>query len=115
VIAAASPRSVLASFWYVFEPFGRISVEDMMTTKERLHRLVDELPEPALAEAEHLLQKLQKQAADPLLRALTDASEDDELETEEERVAIAEARAAMARGELETWERVRADLLPRRS
>ena len=86
-----------------------------MTTKERLHRLVDELPEPELAQLEHRLQELQKQAADPLFRALTDAPEDDELETEEERAAIAEARAAIARGETETWERVRADLLPRRS
>ena len=68
-----------------------------------------------LAEAEHLLQTLQKEAADPLLRALADAPVDDEPETNEERAAIVGARAAIARGELETWERVRADLLPRRS
>jgi len=82
-----------------------------MTTKERLYRLIDELPEPVLAEAEQLLQKLQQQATDPLVRALAKAPEDDEPETEEERLAIAEARAAIARGEVEPWEQVRADLL----
>jgi hypothetical protein len=84
-----------------------------MTTKERLHRLVDALPDPVLAEAEHLLEELQQRAADPLLQALAAAPEDDEPETDEERAAIAEARAAIARGEVESWEQVRADLLRR--
>ena len=34
-----------------------------MTTKERLHRLIDELPESALADAEWLLQDLRRDAA----------------------------------------------------
>ncbi len=84
-----------------------------MTTKDKLHRLVDALPEPVLDEAERLLQELQRRAADPLLRALAAAPEDDEPDTEEERAAIAEARAAIARGEVEPWEQVRADLLRR--
>lgn len=84
-----------------------------MTTKEKLHRLVDALPEPVLDEAEHLLQELQQRAADPLLRVLAAAPDDDEPETEEERAAIAEARAAIARGEVEPWEQVRADLVRR--
>ncbi len=84
-----------------------------MTTKEKLHRLVDALPEPVLDEAEQLLQGLAQRADDPLLRALAAAPEDDEPETEEERSAIAEARAAIARGEVEPWEHVRTDLLRR--
>lgn len=44
---------------------------------------------------------------DPFLRALAAAAEDEEPETEEERAAIAEARVAIARGEVEPWEHVR--------
>jgi hypothetical protein len=84
-----------------------------MTTKEKLHQLVDALPEPVLNEAEELLRELQQRATDPLLRALAAASEDDEPETEEERKAVAEARAAVARGEVEPWETVRERLLHR--
>lgn len=84
-----------------------------MTTKEKLHRLLDTLPEPAWEEAEQLLEELQQRATDPLLRALAAAPEDDEPETEAEREAIAEARAAVARGEVEPWEHVRTELLRR--
>lgn len=85
-----------------------------MTTKEKLHRMIDALPEPVLDEAEQLLQELQRRADDPWLRALASAAEDDESETEEERAAIAEARAAIARGEVESWEQVRTELLRRK-
>jgi hypothetical protein len=84
-----------------------------MTTKEMLHRLVDALPEPMRDEAEELLRGLQQRAADPLLRALAGAPEDDEPETEEEREAVAEARAEVAHGEVEPWEKVRDRLLRR--
>jgi hypothetical protein len=84
-----------------------------MTTREELHRLVDALQEPVLDEAEELLRDLQQRAADPLLRALTAAPEDDEPETEEEREAVAEARAEVARGKVEPWEKVRDRLLSR--
>jgi hypothetical protein len=102
---------MLGGVWYAPASSGTISAEDKMTTKEKLHQLVDALPEPVLAEAEHLLQDLRLRAVDPFLRALAAAPEDDEPETEEERAAIAEARAAIARGEVEPWEQVRADLL----
>jgi hypothetical protein len=85
----------------------------MMTTKEKLHRLVDALPNAVLDEAEDFLQELQQRATDPLLQALAAAPEDDEPETDEERAAVAEARAAIARGEVEPWDRVRNELLRR--
>lgn len=69
-----------------------------MTTKERLHQLVDELPERELSEAERLLNSLR--IDDPVLRALDTAPYDDEPETDEERAAVAEAREALARGDV---------------
>ena len=48
---------------------------------------------------------------DPMLQALYSAPLDDEPLTDEERAAIEEARADLARGETEPWEQVRADLL----
>jgi hypothetical protein len=47
---------------------------------------------------------------DPVLRAFMEAPEDDEPVTPEEEAAIAEAREAVARGEVEPWEKVRAEL-----
>ena len=69
-----------------------------MTTKERLHQLVDELPDGEVSEAERLLSALR--IDDPVLRALDTAPYDDEPETDEERAAVAEAREAIARGDV---------------
>ena len=71
-----------------------------MTTKERLHRLIDQLPEPELADAERVLEALRVHGADRLARRLLTAPLDDEPETEDERRAVAEARDALARGEV---------------
>lgn len=48
---------------------------------------------------------------DPVLRALMDAREDDEPLTPEDIASIAEARDAASRGEIESWDTVRAELL----
>ena len=69
-----------------------------MSTREALYRLIDELPERELREAERLLKALR--IDDPLLRALETAPWDDEPETDEERAAVQEAREALARGEV---------------
>ena len=71
----------------------------MATKKEELHELVDWLPE-GLWEKAHksLLSELKK--ADPVAYALYTAPEDDEEETEEERLAVQEAYEAIARGEI---------------
>lgn len=66
-----------------------------VTTKEALHRLIDELPEE---EAGRVLRALQ--TSDPVLRAIELAPEDDEPLTDEERASISAARAAVARGEV---------------
>lgn len=66
-----------------------------MTTKEALHRLIDELPDE---EAERVLRALS--TVDPVERSLALAPLDDELETDEEREGAREAREQAARGEL---------------
>jgi hypothetical protein len=72
--------------------------ETTVTIKEALHRLVDELPDEELPEAERMLQALT--IADPVERSLALAPIDDEVETEEELEGVREARAQAARGEL---------------
>jgi hypothetical protein len=71
-----------------------------MTTKERLHHLIDGLPEQQLGDAECVLEALHAHNADPLGRKLLTAPLDDEPETQEERLAVAEARDALARGDV---------------
>jgi len=66
-----------------------------MTTKERLHRLVDELTE---GEADATLEFAVAQRDDPLLRAIANAPEDDEPFTAEDEAAVAEGRADFAAG-----------------
>jgi hypothetical protein len=75
-----------------------------MTTREALHRLVDELPDDALAAAERELASLRD---DPMLRALALAPVDDEPVTDEDRADLAAARAEYRRGETLSNEDVR--------
>ncbi|HYU20896.1 MAG TPA: hypothetical protein VEQ11_19590 [Chloroflexota bacterium] len=78
-----------------------------MTTKEALHRLVDELPECLLDDAERHLRAVRD---DPVLRAFMEAPEDDEPLTAEEIAAIEEGEAELQRGETIPWEDVKARL-----
>ena len=68
-----------------------------MTVKERLHQLIDELPEAELSDAEVILDLLRAHPGDALARKLLLAPMDDEPETEEERLAAQEAHIALAR------------------
>ena len=81
-----------------------------MTTKEKLHRLVDHLPESEVPAAERYLEYLSVARQDPFFRALMNAPLADEPETEEERAAVAEARAALERGEAISDQELRRDL-----
>jgi len=66
-----------------------------MTTKERLHRLVDDLSD---GEADMALRTISEQHEDPLLRAIANAPLDDEEITPEEEAAVQEARDEIAAG-----------------
>jgi hypothetical protein len=68
-----------------------------MATKERLHRLVDELSDEDVAAAERALEGL-RNAPDPVARTLTEAPEDDEPYTEEERRLVGEAWEDVKKG-----------------
>ena len=59
----------------------------------------------------HIFFEARPPADDPLLRALEAAPEADEPPTTEDAAAIAEARDEVARGEVEPWDKVRAELL----
>ena len=72
---------------------------NLMTVKERLHQLVDTLPESEELTAARILEALAA-TADPVRRALQNAPPEDEPESEEERQAVAAARAALARGDI---------------
>jgi hypothetical protein len=74
-----------------------------MTVRERLHRIVDELPEP---DAERALRALERWRDDPVALALAAAPFDDEPETDEERRAIEQARDEVRRGDVVSAEEV---------
>ncbi len=69
-----------------------------MTVKERIHQLVEELPEHERVAAERYLELLRDREAD-LPRSLREAPIDDEPDTEEERAGVAEARAELDAGQ----------------
>jgi hypothetical protein len=68
----------------------------MATTRERLHELLDEIPDDQLDEAEAALIAMTA----PPYRPLDQVPEDDEPLTDEERASLAETHEAYLRGEL---------------
>lgn len=65
--------------------------------KQRLHKLVDELPEKEIQAAERYLRSLCGQEH-PIVRAMRAAPIDDEPLTDEDRAAIEEGRREIAAG-----------------
>lgn len=80
-----------------------------MTLKEKLHRLVDELPEEECRAAERYLEYLRDQG-DLLLHRLESVPYDDEPETQEERRAVAEAYEDLQAGRTHSLEDVKREL-----
>lgn len=72
-----------------------------MTTKERLHKLVDDLSEH---EAERALALVQGEFDDPVIAAFRDAPEDDEPWTEDDEAAVKEADEDIAAGRIVSHE-----------
>jgi hypothetical protein len=66
-----------------------------MTTREKAHKLLDELPE---SEVEPVLEFIVSRHADPLLQAIANAPEDDEPWTDEDEAAVQESRDEIAAG-----------------
>jgi hypothetical protein len=78
-----------------------------MTTKERLHKLVDDLSEQ---EAEAALVIVERRRDDPMLSALASAHTDDEPSDQDEDVSAADALAAYHRGEAVPSKELRGEL-----
>lgn len=76
-----------------------------MTARERLHQIVEELPEP---DAEQILRAVEQWRDDPVSRALAAAPFDEEPETDDERAAVEQARDEVRRGDVvsaaEVWD-----------
>jgi len=81
-----------------------------MTTREGLHRLVDELPEYEMHAARRYLEYL-RNMGDTLLRSLMEAPEDDEPTTPEEDEGAEEAWQEYLRGEAISAEEAKRELL----
>jgi hypothetical protein len=84
---------------------GRTAMEAKV--KERLHRLVEQIPEGEVHTAERFLEYL---AVDPVLRSLMNAPEDDEPVTPEEEEAVREALEDVAAGRMHSIEEVKQEL-----
>ena len=82
-----------------------------MTAREKLHKLIDELAESELAEAERALEELRKRGPSSLPRVLAEAPCDDEPEREQERAAVQKARENVAAGRVVSHEEARRRLL----
>jgi predicted transcriptional regulator len=77
-----------------------------MTERERLHALVDDLPEEKVHAVLRLVEYLRNPEEDPVLRALRDAPPDDEPITQEDLAAIEEAEEDVRQGRLIPHEEV---------
>lgn len=82
----------------------------MISNKERIHKLIDELPEEEVPVAERFLRYLCDIGNDPVKRALLNASEDNEAITPKEEEMVNEAKAAYERGEVQTDEELDREL-----
>jgi hypothetical protein len=78
-----------------------------MTTREQLHRMIDELPECDLHMAEILIKWRHELRDDRMLVTLATAPLDDEPETPEEVAAVAEAYEDVAAGRLYSLEEIK--------
>lgn len=81
-----------------------------VVTREALHRLVDELPESEYPTVQRLLEGLRSLSNNVTLYSFETAPFDDEEETEEERVAVDEGRAALARGDVISHDVIRREV-----
>ncbi|MBI4491977.1 MAG: hypothetical protein HY690_04205 [Chloroflexi bacterium] len=83
-----------------------------MTAKEKLHRLVEEVPGSEVHTAERFLEYLRLVGSDRMLRALLAAPEDDEPTTPEDDQGAEEAWREYLRGEALSAEQAKRALLP---
>ena len=82
-----------------------------MTTKERIHQLVDDLPESELETAKRVLEGLSALSlSNPVVEALANAPVDDESVSDEEAQAIEEGERDVEAGQVVSADQVRTRL-----
>lgn len=82
-----------------------------MTEKERLHSLVDDLPEPEVHAALRFVEYLRRETSDPVLRALREAPLDDEPVTAEDMEELEAAERDWAQDRVVSHSEARRQLL----
>lgn len=82
-----------------------------MTEKERLHSLVDKLPEPEVHAALRFVEYLRREAADPVARALSEAPYDDEPMTADDLAELDAAELDRQAGRVVSHDEARRELL----
>lgn len=85
-----------------------------MTEKERLHSLVEELPEPEVHAALRFVEYLRREAADPVARALREAPYDDEPLTADDLAELDAAELDRQEGRVVSHDEARRELLRER-
>lgn len=83
-----------------------------MTSKARLHELVEQLPDEETAAAARFLEYLRDVGSDPMRRVLDEAPEDDEPTTPEEDASAEEAWQEYKAGKSISAEEAKRLLLP---
>lgn len=83
-----------------------------MTKKERLHHLVDELPEAEIHTALRFVEYLRQEASDPVTRALQEAPFDHEPLNPEDLKDLEAAELDWQEGRVVSHEDARRELLP---
>lgn len=82
-----------------------------MTEKERLHALVDDLPDPEVHTALRFVEYLRMETSDPVERALAEAPFDDEPLTAEDLSALEDAERDLREGRVVSHAEARLQLL----
>lgn len=82
-----------------------------MTEKERLHSLVEELPDPEVHAALRFIEYLRREASDPVARALQEAPYDDEPLTAEDLAELDAAERDRQKGRIISHDEARRELL----
>lgn len=82
-----------------------------MTEKERLHSLVDDLPEPEVHAALRFVEYLRQEGSDPVTRALQEAPYDDEPVTAEDLADLEAAERDRQEGRVISHDEARRELL----
>ena len=83
----------------------------VMTDRDRLHALVDDLPEPEVHTALRFVEYLRHDTADPVAQALRDAPLDEEPLTEADLAELAEAERDWQEGRVVPHDQARQELM----